>query len=414
MKLLALAWRDLRRQFRSGLLLLMMIGVPLLLTGLLYFAFGSSSGGPSLQPTTLAVADLDRPPALAPVAVGEVVTAALRSPELEPLLRLAPAADLAQARDRVRKGELGALLIVPADATRALMAGGRVDLELVTDPGRPLAAGVVRDVVQAVADGLSSGAVAAHVAASLAADEALPDGPALGLMAAVQAAARPRGASPPAVTVAAPVAGGGDSFARRMAAEVMAAMMIFFVFFSGAYGASAVLREQEEGTLKRLNTTPTTVAMQLAGRFLGIAAILVTQIAVLLIAARLVFGIAWGRPLPVAVAGLALAVDAAGFGVLLLAFVRTSRQSGPVFGVVLTVTGMVGGLMTATMPSVPPAFQVASLFTPQGWAMALWRGCMAGDTLTALLPALTGTLVIGLGLLAVGVPLMHRRFVRGV
>lgn len=414
MKLLALAWRDLRRQFRSGLLLLMMIGVPLLLTGLLYFAFGSSTGGPSLQPTTVAVADLDRPPALAPVAVGEVVTAALRSPELEPLLRLVPAADLAQARDRVRNGELGALLIVPADATRALMAGGRVDLELVTDPGRPLAAGVVRDVVQAVADGLSSGAIAAHVSASLAADEALADAPALGLMAAVQAAARPRGAAPPAVTVVAPVAGGGDSFARRMAAEVMAAMMIFFVFFSGAYGASAVLREQEEGTLKRLNTTPTTVATQLAGRFLGIAAILVTQIAVLLIAARLVFGIAWGRPLPVAVAGLALAVDAAGFGVLLLAFVRTSRQSGPVFGVVLTVTGMVGGLMTATMPSVPPAFQVASLFTPQGWAMALWRGCMAGDTLTALLPALTGTLVIGLGLLAVGVPLMRRRFVRGV
>jgi ABC-2 type transport system permease protein len=413
MKLLALAWKDLRRQFRSGLLLLMMIGVPLLLTGLLYFAFGSTGAGPGLSPISVAVVDLDTPPPLAPVAVGKIVASALASPELARLIEPASASDAATARRRVRAGDLGAAVIVPAHATATLLTGtGTLTLDLVTDPGRPLAAGVLRGLLQSVADGLSSGGVAARVTAELADAQGVPGAALLAARAATSAGAQ-AGTDRPAGLVVAPPREGGPSFVKRMVAEVMAAMMIFFVFFSGAYGASAVLREQEEGTLRRLAVTPTTTATQLGGRFLGIAAILVVQIASLLVVSGLVFGIGWGRPLPVALASAALAVDAAGFGVVLLAFVRTSRQSGPVFGVVLTVTGMVGGLMTATMPSLPTAFHTVALFTPQGWAMDLWRACLAGGDVRATLPALVGTVAIGAGLLAVGVPLMRRRLAQG-
>lgn len=413
MKLLALAWKDLRRQFRSGLLLLMMIGVPLLLTALLYFAFGSSSQGPSLQPTRVLLVDLDHPPPGSPVAVGSLLRRALAAPELAPLLQLAVGSDVGAARARVLRGEDGALLVVPAGATRALLAGDGVTLRVTTDPARPLGAGVVTAVVQTVADAMSAGSLAGRVTVALGRAEGVQGAPSLALPAATRMAARGAAPSPSALQLVAP--GADDrSFARRMAGQVMAGMMIFFVFFSGAQGASAVLREQEEGTLARLASTPTSTGTQLGGRFLGIAAILLVQIALLLAASSLIFGIGWGRPLPVVLASLALAVDAAGFGVLLLAFVRTSRQSGPVFGVVLTVTGMVGGLMTSTMPDVPSAFRTAALFTPQGWAMELWRGCMAGDGVASLELPLLGTVALGAALLAVGVPLMRRRFARGL
>ena len=414
MKLLTLAWKDLRRQFRSGLLLLLMIGVPLLLTGLLYFAFGSTGSGPSLAPMSVAVIDLDTPPPLAPVAVGAIVAQALGSPELATLLAPATAPDVATARRRVLAGDLGAAVIVPAHATATLLSGGgALTLEVVTDPGRPLAAGVLSDILQSVADGLSAGGVAARVTAELAGAQGVPGAALLAARAASTAGLR-AGVDRPASLAVTPPREGTSSFVKRMVAEVMAAMMIFFVFFSGAYGASAVLREQEEGTLRRLATTPTSTATQLGGRFLGIAAILLVQIASLLALSALVFGIGWGHPLPVALASAALAVDAAGFGVVLLAFVRTSRQSGPIFGVVLTVTGMVGGLMTATMPSLPAAFHTVALFTPQGWAMDLWRACLAGGDVGATLPALAGTFGIGIGLLAIGVPLMRRRFAQGL
>jgi ABC-2 type transport system permease protein len=412
-KLAALAWKDLRRQFRSGLLLLLMIGVPLLLTGLLFFAFGSTGAGPTLAPMAIAVIDLDTPPPLAPVTVGGVLMRALGSPELSPLLYIEAASNAEEARRRVLAGDLAAAIVVPAHATATLLTGTRpLTLELVTDPGRPLAAGVLGSILQTLADGLAAGGVAGRVTAELADAQGVP-GSALLAARAASTVARGQEAATSSTLQVVPPGKGTTSFVKRMVAEVMAAMMIFFVFFSGAYGASAVLREQEEGTLRRLATTPTSAATQLAGRFLGIAAILLVQIASLLVVSSLVFGIGWGRPVPVVLAAVALAVDAAGFGVLLLAFVRTSRQSGPVFGVVLTVTGMVGGLMTATMPSLPAAFHTVALFTPQGWAMDLWRACLGGAGVTAILPALAGTFAIGTGLLAIGVPLVRRRFAQG-
>jgi len=412
MKLLALAWKDLRRQFRSGLLLVMMLGAPLLLTGLLDLAFSSPAGTPEIATVTLAVADLETPPAGAPVAAGRTLVAALSTPALAPLLKVVPVDGADAARAMVARGGAGAALVIPADFTAAML--GEVpsaSAALTTDPARPLGAGVAQDIVRRALDSLSESALAARLTLQRV------DGPAAGSL-ATQAAMRvalsaPRGATGGGVVVEGPE-GSSPSFVARMAAQVMGAMMIFFVFFTGAYGASSLLREQEEGTLPRLYTTPTGAATVLAGKFLGTAVTLAVQIAVLVSASALIFGIRWGHPLPALLASAALIVAASGFGVLLLAFVRTSRQTGPMFGVVLTVTGMVGGLMTSTFTNLPAGLALASRFTPQGWAMAAWRLCLDGRGVSAMAVPLAVTAAIGVACLAVGVPLMRRRFAQGV
>ncbi|MEJ2287048.1 MAG: ABC transporter permease [Deinococcales bacterium] len=410
MKLLALAWKDLRRQFRSGLLLVMMLGAPLLLTGLIDLAFSSPAGTPEIATVTLAVADLDAPPAGAPVAAGRTLVDALSAPELASLVQVVRVDDGAAARAMVARGEAGAALVIPADFTAAMLGEvASAAASLTTDPARPLGAGVAQDVIQRALDALTASALAARLTTQSVA------GPAAGLLATQAAMRVAMGAQHDAgdgVTLKAPV-GATGSFVTRMAGQVMGAMMIFFVFFTGAYGASSLLREQEEGTLPRLYTTPTGAATVLGGKFLGTAITLAVQVAVLLSVSALVFGIRWGRPAPVLLASVALIVAAAGFGVLLLAFVRTSRQSGPMFGVVLTVTGMVGGLMTATFTDLPPAFELASRFTPQGWAMAGWRLCVDGRGVGAMALPLAVTVGIGLACLAVGVPLLRRRFAQG-
>ncbi len=411
MKLLALAWKDLRRQSRSGLLLVMMLGAPLLLTGLIDLAFSSPAGTPEIATVTLAVANLDTPPTGAPLAAGHTLLAALSAPELAPLVHVVPVDGADAARAMVARGDAGAALVIPADFTAALLGrASSATATLTTDPARPLGAGVVKDVIQRALDGLSGSALAARLTLQQVAG---PAAGALAMQAAMLVATdAPRGASA-GVAMEAP-AGSSPSFVTRMAAQVMGAMMIFFVFFTGAYGASSLLREQEEGTLPRLYTTPTGAATVLGGKFLGTAMTLAVQIAVLLSVSALVFGIRWGRPLPLVLASAALIIAAAGFGVLLLAFVRTSRQSGPMFGVVLTVTGMVGGLMTSTFTNLPASFELASRFTPQGWAMAAWRLCLDGRGVGAMAVSLVVTVAIGLACLAVGVPLMRRRFTQGV
>lgn len=411
MKLLALAWKDLRRQFRSGLLLVMMLGAPLLLTGLIDLAFSSPAGTPEIATVTLAVADLDAPPAGAPLAAGPILVHALSAPELAPLLRVVSVDGADAARAMVARGQAGAALVIPVGFTAAMLGQApSATATLTTDPARPLGAGVAQDIIQRALDGLSGSALAARLTLQR------TSGPAAGglaLQAAVRAASSTPREADAGLTLQAPQ-GAASSFVRRMAGQVMGAMMIFFVFFTGAYGASSLLREQEEGTLPRLYTTPTGTATVLVGKVLGTAVTLAVQIGVLVSASALIFGIRWGRPLPAVLASAALIVAAAGFGVLLLAFVRTSRQTGPMFGVVLTVTGMLGGLMTSTFTNLPPGFELASRLTPQGWAMATWRLCLDGRGVSPMAVPLAVTTAIGAACLAVGAPLMRRRFAQGV
>jgi ABC-type Na+ efflux pump permease subunit len=82
-----------------------------------------------------------------------------------------------------------------------------------------------------------------------------------------------------------------------MLGPVMAGMMIMFVFFTGASSASSLITENEEGTLSRLCTTPTSLASILGGKFIAVLLILVVQVAVLMAAAR-PFNIT-GAPAPV-------------------------------------------------------------------------------------------------------------------
>ncbi len=81
----------------------------------------------------------------------------------------------------------------------------------------------------------------------------------------------------------------------------MGGMTIFYAFFTGASTAQTILKEDEEGTLPRLFTTPTTQATILGGKFLAVGLTVVVQMIVLLILGRLIFGIHWGSLLPLVV-----------------------------------------------------------------------------------------------------------------
>ncbi|MEJ2555996.1 MAG: ABC transporter permease, partial [Anaerolineae bacterium] len=139
--------------------------------------------------------------------------------------------------------------------------------------------------------------------------------------------------------------------------------------------------------LARLFTMPTPRAAILGGKFFAILLTLAVQVSVLLFAGRLLFGIRWGQPATVALLTLGLVVAAAGFGVFLMSFVKTARQSGPVMGLTVTLTGLLGGLMPTGNPSQPGVFDRVSLFLPQGWAMRGWKLAVNRATLAeALLP----------------------------
>jgi ABC-type multidrug transport system permease subunit len=102
---------------------------------------------------------------------------------------------------------------------------------------------------------------------------------------------------------------------------------------------------------------------------------------------------------------------ATGLGVLLIAFVKNTRQGGPVLGGGLTMLGMLGGLFTANIPGgMPEAMNVIADFTPQGWVLKAWRMVMDGQSAGDLLVPFAVMVAMSIAMFAIGTVMFRRRY----
>jgi hypothetical protein len=145
----------------------MMFVAPLLVTGLLYFAFGNASGeqgGFSLPVTRVRVANLDQPQGI-DLAAGRLLLQYLQSEELAGLVKATLSPDEASARAAVERREADVALIIPANFTAAVMAPNvRASVTLYHDPVQTVGPRVLGTVVGSYLDGFSGSKIAAEVA----------------------------------------------------------------------------------------------------------------------------------------------------------------------------------------------------------------------------------------------------------
>jgi ABC-2 type transport system permease protein len=400
----------------------MMFGAPLLITGLLYFAFGNlTSDGDDfdLPVIRVQVANLDQPEAQAGgLVAGETLVEFLQNEDLN-LLEVHEAADEAGARAAVDSQRADVAIIIPPDFTAAvLMPGGEADVVLYQDPTLTIGPGIVKDLVSQFIDGFSGAKISTVVVGDQLEMKGLEANAALLQNAAGQYTAwlessnhHFEGDTSPVFNTRSPAGKGEPAGGEgETIGLIMASMMIFFVFFMGANTAESIIREDQEGTLARLFTTPTSQAVALGGKFASIFVTLAIQVIVLLFASAVLFDIRWGNSLAVTLVTLGLIVSAAGFGVLLMSFVKNTRQTGPVMGGVLTLTGMLGGLFTNGVPSMPAAFDTISLTMPHGWALCGWKLALAGGSAGEVLLPVAALLGMGIAFLTIGVLVFRKRF----
>lgn len=422
MKIVDIAFKDLKRTFLSAFSLVMMFGAPLLITGLLYFAFGGlTKGGAGFNmPVTKAqVVNLDQPGSLnSGFAAGKMLVQFLQDPSLSDVLAISQANDETGARAAVDGRNAGVAIIIPPDFTAAVTTPGRkAAVTLYQDPTLTIGPSIVKDLVSQFMDGFSGSKIAGQTAASRLnahggqAGESLASQAAQQYAAWLQSSGHDNTSAAPRLSIVSP-SGGAQASAQKAVpiGPIMAGMIIFFVFFIGANGAESIIREDEEGTLARMFTTPTSHAAILAGKFLAVVVSLCLQVVLLLLASSLLFGIQWGKLATVVLVSFGLIVAAAGFGVMLMSFIKNSRQTGPVMGGVMTLVGMMGGLFTTGIPNLPASVDKFTLITPHGWALQGWKLALSGASpLQAITPVLV---LLGMGILffMVGIVLFRRRF----
>lgn len=413
MQIFDIARKDLRRVFHSVFALVMMFGAPLLLAGLMYFAFGGLSGGGNafhLARTRVVIVNLDQGAASSDTfKAGEMLISFLKDDSLVEMLEITTIQDEASARSAVDQQKADVALIIPANFTQAAMVPGHnAAVLLYQDPTLTVGPGIVKDLVNHFMDGFSGAKIAGTV---IQANNTQPAASLREWAAKQYASYLESSDHAEALHIVSP---SGEAKQAKsmptMMGPIMAGMLIFFVFFMGANGAESILREHEDGTLARLFSTPVSALQILFGKFIGVFVTLVIQTVVLLAVSALLFKISWGKPLSLTLATLSLIVAATGFGVMLMAFIKSMRQTGPVLGGVMTITGMLGGLFTSSIPNVPEVMDKVSLSMPQGWALHTWKLSLSGSSAAAIvLPALALTILGGI-FFAVGLTMFRRRF----
>ncbi len=434
MKILDIALKDLTRSFRSAFAVGMMVVAPLLLTGLIYFAFGGMSGGDvSMTAIKVGVVNADKLPADAPLdaPIGDNVRMMFFDESVKSWIAASDYPDEAAARAAVNAQEIGVAVVIPPDFTTRYLNGDQtVQVLIVSDPTLSIGPAVVKDMVTMMLDAVAGGGIAIQTLMERQQANGAASDPAQipgwierygnwyadfqrNLFHNPDQAAPRAGTGTTTLLLTAPSAAATNTAdpIQQMMGLTMVGQMIFFAFFTAAYAMASILREDEEGTLARLFTTPTERANILAGKFLAVFLTVILQGLVLMLAGRFAFGIQWGQPAAVALALTGQVVAAAGLGVLLISFVKTSKQEGPVLGGGLTALGMLGGLFTANMPdAMPAAFNLIANFVPQGWVLKTWRMTLAGQPASDLLLPFAVLLVMGVIMFALGARMFQKRY----
>ncbi|MFH1524385.1 MAG: ABC transporter permease [Chloroflexota bacterium] len=426
MKILDIAIKDMTRSFRSAFALMFMFGVPLLMAGMFYFMFGGQGQNDtafSLPATKVIVANLDQggpgfeiakaqfPGGSQANSMGDMILTTLQGESFTDIMEVTTTDSAEAARSAVDKQEAGVAIIIPPDFSEQFSdLAGQATIELYKDPTLTIGPSIVQSVMAQFTDGMSGAKVAVNVAVK---QTGSSDPQFIGqVIQQYMAASSNSDQTVSALDTRAP--SNTKTPANPISVIIgliLGGMTIFYAFFTGASSAQSILKEDEGGTLPRLFTTPTTQSTILAGKFLAIGLTVIVQMTVLLILGRLIFNIHWGAFLPLAIVTLGSIMAASTFGIFLMSLLKSTKQSGAVFGGVLTVTGMVGMIKIFTMGvSGANWTDTVQLFVPQGWAVRGLLQVMNGAAMPDILLTFLVLVAISIVMFIIGVLRFQKRY----
>lgn len=356
-KIFAIAWKDAIIRFASSSELLFFIILPLVFTFLV--AGGTPSGSPTNNRTRLVVVDQANN-----TISQEIITELEKSTAAYPdILSL----EDAEADFDARRTD--AILIIPANLDLASIQNGTAELEFRQQPNN-MEASITKRATQTAIRSVSSSINAANTALveakakgtfeSSEAEQAYFDD-SLKLAKEMQADA------PERINV---IEGNTtDSVQYDPRANSSAGQMVTWVFIP-LFGISALFAfERQQGTLRRLLTTPTTKAIFLLGTISGQVVMALVQMTLLILFGMFALDLNWGRePFALFVLLTCAALAAGAIGTAMGTFVKTEGQASGLSIMAGMVMALLGGCWYP-LELFPAAVQTIVKILPTTWAM---------------------------------------------
>jgi len=355
-KIFAIAWKDAIVRFASSSELLFFIVLPIVFTFLL--AGGTPSGNEDNRIPLLVVDE-------AQTAISQQMLVEL---ENSTAVR-SEVVSRAEAQSQFDERRASAVFIIPAGIDIASLQSGSAEVELLQQPNNINATVAERAVLTAIRR-VSSAISAAQNAVSArevkkpfvdASEKQTYFESSLKLAQSIQADA------PERVTVVEGLTEDQVEYDPR--ANSSAGQLITWVFIP-LFGISALFAyERQQGTLRRLLTTPSRKATFLLGTISGQVVMALVQMLLLVGFAILVMKLNWGRePLALFIILLCSALAAAAFGTTMGTFIKTEGQASGLSVMFGMVFALMGGCWYP-LELFPPAIQNAVKVLPTTWAM---------------------------------------------
>jgi ABC-2 type transport system permease protein len=352
-KIFAIAWKDAIIRFSGFSELLFFLILPIIFTFLLA---GGTPGSDTDNRIRLLVVDEANSPLSA-----QVVSTLEASTSVRPML-----VSRGEAETEFSERRASSVLFIPVGFA---LDGDTRELELQQQPNNLNAMVAERAVLAVIGRVGSAVTIAANSVSEAEAARAFESDSERETYfeAALDKAQDLMESAPSRVNVA--YAGTPDTVEFDPAANSSAGQLITWVFIPLLGLSGLFAYERQQGTLRRLLTTPTHKAVFLLGAISGQVATAIVQMTLLIVFGVLVMGLPWGRdPLALAVLLIAFALAAAALGTTLGTFVKSDGQAqglSIMFGMVMA---LLGGCWYP-LELFPEAMQSAVRVLPTTWAM---------------------------------------------
>ena len=402
-KILNIAWKDLIIIFRDPGALLLMLGAPFLLTlgmGLVTGAFSDNDSNSGLADIPVVIVDEDGG------ELGSTLIDVFFEEDLADLLKPELSSSAAAARQQVEDNEIAAAVIIPAGFTNSIIpdAQGKlaetVAIEVYSNPGRPISASVVQDIVEAFATEADTRVAGVEVTIQ---QMAMNGRLAINNPITIQTSTE----LDPLIEIQQETAANPTDDDYNPLTYFAPGMAVAFLMYTVSLGGRSILAERDEGTLARLMASPTSTTQVMGGKVSGIFLTGAAQVSVLIIASSLLFGLRWGNPAAVTLLIAATAAAATGWGLLIAAISDRPSQVSSYGTALMLLFGIMGGSFVQLTFNGP--FAWLSKITPNAWAIEGFDTLGTGGTLIDILPSLLALTLMAATLFIISVAVFRRR-----
>ena len=326
-----IAWNELHRRLRDRSVLIGCLAAPLLMAAVLGLSF---AGGASATPVHIGVAG----------ASPQMLTAALHASQLPKNVMVTTLPSQQSVKNGVADGTLdGGVALLPAQVRLHTLLVPIVDPGATHTPGFDVVTKGTSPLGQEYAESVAAGMASVLYAGRVPHTEATEADVAINSQS---------------------VGRGGKVNLNFFAPNIA----VVFLFIGSGLGMRSLLMERSAGTLARITAAPVRPTQIVLGKLLAIFLTGMATIFVIWAVTTYGFGADWGNLLGVLLMAMGATAAMCGIGVFLTSLAKTEQQA---FGITMLVglfLALVGGNLLPS-GSLPDAFQVLALGTPNGWAL---------------------------------------------